>query len=276
MPRATLAMSASLAARAVPIRAHVAPSRREGRSIRITNRRGGRIARSSAGVDPANPVFVLSLLDLGSDGDTLLPDGDVAMLTAGALAALALASLGVDDPSAELRARVNAVEPLEVRLDVTTLWCFVLARELLHVPPGGKVVDLGFSVEDILRLGCVVGTGSWLGVAWLGVGTLTGQFRRAGFLGDDRTLIEYLKPGWTTGAVAGALWQLSEAYLCRGLDGVAGRGTVSGDLLTTVANLGDGELATAAAALDWPNSIASVLALIAAMQTYRVFSYFVP
>ena len=269
-------MPASLAARAVPMRAHVAPSRREGRSIRIMNRRGGRIARSSAGVDPADPVFVLSLLDIGSDGDTLLPDGDVAMLTAGALAALALASLGVDDPSAELRARVNAVEPLEVRLDVTTLWCFVLARELLHVPPGGKVVDLGFSVEDILRLGCVVGTGSCLGVAWLGVGTLTGQFRRAGFLGDDRTLIEYLKPGWTTGAVAGALWQLSEAYLCRGLDGVAGRGTVSGDLLTTVANLGSGELATAAAALDWPNSIASVLALIAAMQTYRVFSYFVP
>lgn len=275
MPRATLAMPASLAARAVPMRAHIAPSRREGGSSRITNRRGGRIARY-AGVDPATPVFVLGLLDLGSDGDTLLPDGDVAMLTAGALAALALASLGVDDPSAELRARVNAVEPLEVRLDVTTLWCFVLARELLHVPPGGKVVDLGFSVEDILRLGCVVGTGSWLGVAWLGVGTLTGQFRRAGFLGDDRTLIEYLKPGWTTGAVAGALWQLSEAYLCRGLDGVAGRGTVSGDLLTTVANWGDGELATAAAALDWPNSIASVLALIAAMQTYRVFSYFVP
>ena len=268
-------MPASLAARAVPMRAHIAPSRREGGSSRITNRRGGRIARY-AGVDPATPVFVLGLLDLGSDGDTLLPDGDVAMLTAGALAALALASLGVDDPSAELRARVNAVEPLEVRLDVTTLWCFVLARELLHVPPGGKVVDLGFSVEDILRLGCVVGTGSCLGVAWLGVGTLTGQFRRAGFLGDDRTLIEYLKPGWTTGAVAGALWQLSEAYLCRGLDGVAGRGTVSGDLLTTVANLGDGELATAAAALDWPNSIASVLALIAAMQTYRVFSYFVP
>lgn len=275
MPRATLAMPASLAARAVPMRAHIAPSRREGGSSRITNRRGGRIARY-AGVDPASPIFVLGLLDLGSDGDTLLPDGDVAMLTAGALAALTLASLGVDDPSAELRARVNAVEPLEVRLDVTTLWCFVLARELLYVPPGGKVVDLGFSVEDILRLGCVVGTGSCLGVAWLGVGTLTGQFRRAGFLGDDRTLIEYLKPGWTTGAVAGALWQLSEAYLCRGLDGVAGRGNVSGDLLTTVANLGSGELATAAAALDWPNSIASVLALIAAMQTYRVFSYFVP
>ena len=275
MPRATLAMPASLAARAVPMRAHIAPSRREGGSSRITNRRGGRIARY-AGVDPASPIFVLGLLDLGSDGDTLLPDGDVAMLTAGALAALALASLGVDDPSAELRARVNAVEPLEVRLDVTTLWCFVLARELLYVPPGGKVVDLGFSVEDILRLGCVVGTGSCLGVAWLGVVTFTGQFRRAGFLGDDRTLIEYLKPGWTTGAVAGALWQLSEAYLCRGLDGVAGRGSAGGDLLTTVANLGSGELATAAAALDWPNSIASVLALIAAMQTYRVFSYFVP
>ena len=152
-----------------------------------------------------------------------MPDADVAAAAVGALAATSLASLGTTDPAAELRRRVDAVEPLEVRLDVTALWCFVCAGRLSHVPPGGKVVDLGFSVGDILRLGCVAGTGSCLCIAWLLVGTATGQFKRAGFLatGDERTLVEYLTPGWYTATAAGATWQLAEAYLCRpGLDGV--------------------------------------------------------
>jgi hypothetical protein len=41
------------------------------------------------------------------------------------------------------------------------------------LPPGGRVVDLGFSVEDILRLGCVAASGSCLCLAWLGAGVLT-------------------------------------------------------------------------------------------------------
>ena len=41
---------------------------------------------------------------------------------------------------AELGRRFDAVEPLEVRLDITTLWCFALARELFYVPPGGRQV----------------------------------------------------------------------------------------------------------------------------------------
>ena len=97
----------------------------------------------------------------------LLSDGDVAAAAVGALAATSLASLGTADPGAELRRKLDAVEPLEVRLDVTALWCFVCARELSHVPPGGKVVDLGFSVGDILRLGCVTGTGSCLCICLL-------------------------------------------------------------------------------------------------------------
>jgi hypothetical protein len=36
----------------------------------------------------------------------------------------------------ELNRRLDAVEPLEVRLDVTTLWCYALGRELFYVPPG--------------------------------------------------------------------------------------------------------------------------------------------
>ena len=143
------------------------------------------------------------------------------------------------------------------------------ARELSHVPPGGKVVDLGFSVGDILRLGCVAGTGSCLCIAWLLVGTATGQFKRAGFLatGDERTLVEYLTPGWYTATAAGATWQLAEAYLCRpGLDGV-GAGLDGG---------GDASLAAAAAAFSPPDALAAVAALVATMQGYRAFSYFVP
>ena len=185
-------MSASLAARAIPTRSHTSRSRKT--PPRHARRRGGRaVGAANAG----DALFALSVMEVG--GEVLVPDADVAAAAVGALAATSLASLGTTDPAAELRRRVDAVEPLEVRLDVTALWCFVCARELSHVPPGGKVVDLGFSIGDILRLGCVAGTGSCLCIAWLLVGTATGQFKRAGFLatGDERTLIEYLTPAGT-------------------------------------------------------------------------------
>ena len=256
-------MSASLAARAIPTRSHTSRCTSRKTPSRHARRRGGRaVGAANAG----DPLFALSVLEVG--GDVLLSDGDVAAAAVGALAATSLASLGTADPGAELRRKLDAVEPLEVRLDVTALWCFVCARELSHVPPGGKVVDLGFSVGDILRLGCVAGTGSCLCIAWLLVGTATGQFKRAGFLatGDERTLVEYLTPGWITATAAGALWQLAEAYLCRpGLDGV-GAGLDGGDA----------SLAPAAAAFSPPDALAAVAALVAAMQGYRAFSYFVP
>jgi hypothetical protein len=199
-------------------------------------------------------------------------DADVAKTTVATLAALALATLAASEspPLDELAARLDAVEPLEVRLDITTLWCFVLARELFHVPPGGRVVDLGFSLDDILRLGCVLASGSALCVAWLLVGILAGQFRR-GNLGPEPavTLERYLAPGWTTGVVAGVAWQLAEAYLCRDMDATA-------TMATTMTFGGDAEAVTAAARIDPAAAASSVSALVASMQCYRVFSYFVP
>ena len=135
-------------------------------------------------------------------------------------------------------------------------------------PAGGQGGRPRVQRGDILRLGCVAGTGSCLCIAWLLVGTATGQFKRAGFLatGDERTLVEYLTPGWITAVSAGATWQLAEAYLCRpGLDGV-GAGLDGGDA----------SLAAAAAAFSPPDALAAVAALVAAMQGYRAFSYFVP
>lgn len=199
-------------------------------------------------------------------------DADVAKTTVATLAALALATLAASEssPLDELATRLDRVEPLEVRLDITTLWCFVLARELFHVPPGGRVVDLGFSLEDILRLGCVLASGSALCVAWLLVGILAGQFRRA-HLGPEPavTLERYLAPGWTTGVIAGVAWQLAEAYLCRDMDATA-------TMATTMTFGGDAEAIAAAARIDPAAAASSVFALVASMQCYRVFSYFVP
>ena len=152
--------------------------------------RGVRVPRARAAVSAVifvflggpfvcNPPPALALLEV-RDG-LYVSDADVAATAAATIAALALASLSfgagarwnssadsatdtdVDaNPLAALAAlaerlneRLYAAEALEVRLDVTTLWCFILARELLTVPPGGRIVDLGFSAEDITRLGCV-------------------------------------------------------------------------------------------------------------------------
>lgn len=195
----------------------------------------------------------------------------------------------------EMNRRLDAVEPLEVRLDVTALWCYALGRELLYVPPGGRVVDLGFSVEDILRLGCVTASGSALCLAWLAVGVLTGQFRRAG-LGaearDDRSLAEYMRPGWVTGVAAGVTWQLTEAYICKsspwGSAGeavaVAGGGTgvgMTGGGASVVTPMAmdiwrGGEALGQATHVDMAVAFPSVLSLVASMQIYRLFSYYIP
>ena len=104
----------------------------------------------------ASPPAAHALLEV-TDGN-YVSDADVAACATAALATLALASLskplvagddeqgGDDDDDEgsgvvarlgeELDRRLDVVEPLEVRLDVTTLWCYALGRELFYVPPG--------------------------------------------------------------------------------------------------------------------------------------------
>ena len=267
--------AAAVAARAFAVRPPRAtrddPAGAPARSRALPARRAESARFAMFHLPPTAAVLLASppahaLLEV-SDG-VFATDADVAKTTVATLAALALATLAASESSP--LEELAAVEPLEVRLDVTTLWCFVLARELFHVPPGGRVVDLGFSLEDILRLGCVLASGSALCVAWLLVGILAGQFRR-GNLGPEPavTLEQYLAPGWTTGVIAGVAWQLAEAYLCRDMDATA-------TLATTMTFGGDAEAIAAAARIDPAAAASSVLALVASMQCYRVFSYFVP
>ena len=271
--------AAAVAARAFPVRPPRAtrddPAGAPARSRAPPARRAESARFAMFHLPPTAAVLLASppahaLLEV-RDG-VFATDADVAKTTVATLAALALATLAASEssPLDELAARLDSVDPLEVRLDVTTLWCFVLARELFHVPPGGRVVDLGFSLEDILRLGCVLASGSALCVAWLLVGILAGQFRRA-HLGPEPavTLERYLAPGWTTGVIAGVAWQLAEAYLCRDMDATA-------TMATTMTFGGDAEAIAAAARIDPAAAVSSVFALVASMQCYRVFSYFVP
>ena len=82
------------------------------------------------------------------------------------------------------------IDALEVRLDVTILWCHCLARELCreltHNPP--KAVP-GFTVADLSALAAVVASSSCLSVLWVAVGALTKQFSPADseFAGLRRT-----------------------------------------------------------------------------------------
>ena len=91
---------------------------------------------------------------------------------------------------------------------------------------------------------------------------ITGQFRREGkslIVADSSTLAEYMAPCWVTGAVAGVCWQVVEAYTCAPVDAMGAGGAVG-----------------AAVHVDVTTAVPSIFALLASMQAYRVFSYFVP
>ena len=113
--------------------------------------RGGACLRALLATLAAPPPS-LALLETG-DG-TYVSDLEVAGAASATLALLAVASLAsgtnggrmkekkialpsLSGLSSELRHRLNHVEALEVRLDVTTLWCFVLARDLCTPPRAG-------------------------------------------------------------------------------------------------------------------------------------------
>ena len=233
----------------------------------------------------AAPPPALALLETG-DG-TYVSDLEVAGATSATLALLAVASLAsgtkggtrienalpsLSGVSSELRRRLDHVEALEVRLDVTTLWCFVLARDLCTPPPGGWQLSLGFDARDVERLFRVAASGAELTLFWLACGFVVGQFTRdarrvAEFHGvdpesrnePDAPLVWYLRPGWQVAFAAGAAWQIAEAY--------------SDAYVSAAANA---SLFAPAACVDAASALPSVLALVAVMQTYRLFSFYVP
>ena len=135
-----------------------------------------------------------------------------------------------------LARRLEKVSPLEIRLDLSILWCHVLGRglfsEILTRPLKTRP---GIELEDLQILLGLVSSASLLSVLWATVGTLaTDQFqaykdqdeywtsqRRLGSGGGGRggggdgssgggddggALRRYLQPTVATWAVAGPLW----------------------------------------------------------------------
>ena len=102
------------------------------------------------------------------------------------------------------------IDTLEVRLDVTILWCHCLARELFreltHNPP--KAVP-GFTTDDLAALGAVVASSSCLSVLWFAFGVVFKQFSRA----DGDQPLGGLGPTWATVAASSPLWLAFEGVI---------------------------------------------------------------
>eukprot|EP00614_Pseudopedinella_elastica_P020161 CAMPEP_0172648070 /NCGR_PEP_ID=MMETSP1068-20121228/241080_1 /TAXON_ID=35684 /ORGANISM="Pseudopedinella elastica, Strain CCMP716" /LENGTH=253 /DNA_ID=CAMNT_0013462375 /DNA_START=113 /DNA_END=874 /DNA_ORIENTATION=+ len=133
--------------------------------------------------------------------------------------------------ASEVGRRLGEANALEVRLDLTILWCHVLARGLV-----GEILTRplkqvpGITPDDLAILLSLVSSASVISFLWCLVGALlTGQFQSKG-LGsypgargselDD--LPGYLAPTVATCAVAGPLW-IAADYALK-LDGVQGAG----------------------------------------------------
>eukprot|EP00873_Tetraselmis_striata_P022323 jgi/Tetstr1/442587/TSEL_030683.t1 len=172
---------------------------------------------------------------------------------AGASAAALARANNPEGALAELQRRWRAAELLEVRLDLTVLWCYALGRELLRnfASPEGIQIQLGFNGEKLAHLLAVCGSGSLLSVAWIAAGVVTRHFERQGFHGS---LQSYMAIAWATCLSAGAVWQLGEQYLYS---------QARPELMEAVP-------------LDWGGAAWSVAALSAAMLSYRLFCWHVP
>jgi len=179
--------------------------------------------------------------------------GAVALTSAGASAAALARANNPEGALAELQRRWRAAELLEVRLDLTVLWCYALGRELLRnfASPEGIQIQLGFNGEKLAHLLAVCGSGSLLSVAWIAAGVVTRHFERQGFHGS---LQSYMAIAWATCLSAGAVWQLGEQYLYS---------QARPELMEAVP-------------LDWGGAAWSVAALSAAMLSYRLFCWHVP
>lgn len=108
-----------------------------------------------------------------------------------------------------LSSRLDAVNMLEVRLDVTIIWCHVLCRGLLTeiLTRPVKAVP-GIVHDDLVIIFHLISSASALSVLWFGFGAFaTGQFEGRPKNYDDKNgLWDYLRPTVTTVALAGPLW----------------------------------------------------------------------
>jgi len=109
--------------------------------------------------------------------------------------------------------KIEQLQPLEVRMDVTILFCFVLARglftEILTRPLKTCAPDVGcpgLYPEDIKILLDIFSSGCTLSLLWCFFGTLaTQQFT---VRSRDETLFQFILPTLTTWVLAGPCWIL--------------------------------------------------------------------
>ena len=107
-----------------------------------------------------------------------------------------------------LNSRLDDADALEIRLDVTVLWCPCLARELSRELATNPLKEVpGFTGADLRALGYCFASASCLSVLWVAAGLATRQFEPADAYGEG--LIRVL----VTSVVAGPLWLLVESAL---------------------------------------------------------------
>ena len=137
---------------------------------------------------------------------------------------------------------------LEVRLDVTTLWCLVLAAKLFSIPEQGYRLSLGFDAANLRDLGQLIVSGSVLSVFWVAMGLLAGEFDRT-----RENLRDFMVPTLPTAVVAGCAWQLVDTYMVYG-------------------SLAEGVVPP----IHWLVSGLRVACLAAGMTLYRYYSFYNP
>ena len=107
-----------------------------------------------------------------------------------------------------LNSRLDDADALEIRLDVTVLWCQCLARELSRELATNPLKEVpGFTGADLRALGYCVASASCLSVLWVAAGLATRQFEPADSYGEG------LRRVLVTAAVAGPLWLVVESAL---------------------------------------------------------------
>ena len=115
--------------------------------------------------------------------------------------------------STHLRSRLDDADALEIRFDVTVLWCQCLARELSRELATNPLKEVpGFTGADLRALGLLrFASASCLSVLWVVAGLVTRQFEPADSYGEG------LRRVLLTSAVTGPLWLLVESALHAGL-----------------------------------------------------------